>query len=72
MPTACSGPTWFSQINSPVFASSACRMLRVFARYMTPLWTSGIGWFAPPSCIAHTHASRKSFTLARVISASGL
>ena len=28
MPTACSGPTWFSQISSPVFASSACRMLQ--------------------------------------------
>ena len=44
---------WFSQISSPVFASSACRMFSGFTRYMMPLCTSGIGWFAPPSCIAH-------------------
>ena len=31
------GPTWFSQMRSPVAASSACMMLPVLPRYMMPL-----------------------------------
>ena len=72
MPISAFGPTWFSQISSPVLASSACRMLPVLVRYMIPLCTSGIGSFAPPSFIAHTHASCRSFTLSRVTCVSGL
>ena len=44
-------------------------MLPGFARYMMPLCTIGVVWFAPAlSFIAHTQASCRSFTLARVIS----
>ena len=66
------GPTWFSQIRSPVAASSACIMLPVLLRYMMPLCTSGIGWLEPASFIAQLHASRRSLTLFVVISSSGL
>ncbi len=71
-PTAAFGPTWFSQIRSPVAASSAWTMLRVWVRYMMPLWTSGIGWLEPPSFIDQLHASLRSFTFFGVISLSGL
>ena len=37
-------------------------MLPVLPRYMTPLCTSGIGWFAPTSFIDQLHASFSSFT----------
>ena len=71
-PTAAFGPTWFSQIKSPVAASSACTMLSVWVRYMMPLCTSGMGWFAPPSFIDQLHASLRSFTFLVLISVSGL
>ena len=47
-------------------------MFVVLTRYMMPLCTSGIGWLAPASFIDHDQASRRSLTLARVISLSGL
>ena len=71
-PMFSSGPTSFSQINSPVFPSSAWITLPVFQRYMMPLCTSGIVWLAPLSFMFQTHARRRSFTLAAVISLSGL
>ena len=44
-------------------------MLPGLTRYMMPLWTSGMRLVrAAFSFIAQTHASRRSFTLARVIS----
>ena len=61
-----------SQINSPVFASSAWITFAVFVRNMVPPCTSGVGSFAPPSCMVHTHASCSSFTESRAIDASGL
>ena len=36
------GPTWFSQISSPVAASSACTVFSALTRYMMPSCTSGI------------------------------
>ena len=71
-PMAWFGPTWFSQMRSPVAAFSACTMFMVLARYMMPLCTSGLVWLAPPSFIDHDQARRRSLTFARVISASGL
>ena len=62
-----SGPMRFSQIRSPVRPSSACTVLLVLARYMMPLWTMGVGSLAPPSFIAQTHSSCRSFTFAVVI-----
>ena len=73
MPIWFIGPTSCSQISSPVAASSAWTMLPGWTRYIVPLCTIGMFWFAPASSlIAHTQASRRSFTLSRVISLSGL
>ncbi len=60
-------PYRFSQISSPVFPSIACSTLPGLLRKMTPLWTSGAGWLAPPSFIAQIHCRRRSFTLSAVI-----
>ncbi len=37
-----------------------------------PLWTIGVGSFAPPSFMAHDHTSCRSFTLVVLIWVSGL
>ena len=71
-PVGTSGPTRFSQMSSPVAASSAWMMLPMLFRYSTPSCTTGAGSFQPPSVIAHTHSSVSSSTLARVICSSSL
>ena len=71
-PVGTTGPTRFSQMSSPVAASSAWMMLPMLLRYRTPSCTTGAGSFQPPSVIDQIHSSVRSSTLSGVIWSSSL
>lgn len=61
----------YSQMSSPVAASSACTTLPGLVRYMMPSCTSGVPWLLPSRMVS-TQASCSSPTLPRFTRASGL
>src|SRR5258708_4310139 len=62
IPAAAFGPTRFSQIRSPVLASSACTVFIALVRYLIPLRTTADGSFHRPSFTTQTHPACRAFT----------